>query len=129
MEQVATALDAWAVLALLRDEDAADRVESAIEEGSVCSWINLGEALYIETRRVGRQAAMAAVEALADNVLDEVPDRSLVGAAAEIKAGGGLSYSDCFAVATAERHRVPLLTGDAEILSMNRDDLRVIDPR
>lgn len=126
---ITAALDAWAVLAFLRDEPSAKRVEEAAVDGCVCSWINLGEALYIEARRVDLSSARAFVEGLADNVLAELPDVRLVQTAAQLKAEGGLSYADCFAVATAERHRVPLLTGDPEILELGRAELELIDLR
>jgi len=31
---------------------------------------------------------------------------------------GGISYADCFAVATAKRQDAPLLTGDLELLAL-----------
>jgi predicted nucleic acid-binding protein len=58
----------------------------------------------------------------------KAPDWPLVVAAARLKAGGGISYADAFCVATAERHRAPLYTGDPEILALDapvrRIDLR-----
>jgi len=39
-----------------------------------------------------------------------------VRAAAEIKADGGLSYADCFALALASEAGAPLLTADPEIV-------------
>lgn len=59
----------------------------------------------------------------------EPPDADLVLGAAEIKAGGRISYADCFAVATAERHQAPLLTGDPEILALDRPALELVDLR
>ncbi len=49
-------------------------------------------------------------------------------AAARIKARGGLSYADCFVIATAQRYRAPLLTGDPEIIDW-AGDVEVIDLR
>jgi uncharacterized protein with PIN domain len=44
---VTIVLDAWAITALFGDEDAADRVERALEEDeAIVSWINLGESFY-----------------------------------------------------------------------------------
>ncbi len=59
----------------------------------------------------------------------EEPDESLVLAAAIIKADHRLSYADAFAVATAERHRAPLLTPDPEILATDRPGLTILDLR
>lgn len=129
MTPVEFVLDAWAALAILRGEPAAGQVEDAVRRGSACSWINLGEVLYIESRRLDAATARAAVEMLADNVLAELPDVSLIRAAADLKAAGGLSYADCFAVATAARHGVPLLTGDPEIIAFERSPAPVVDLR
>lgn len=122
-----SALDAWAVLAFLWDEPAAARVEAAIKRGAACSWINLGEVLYKHARRFGWEPAVEAIDSFAANVAAEPADAETVRSAAAIKAEGRLSYADCFAVATAERHRIPLLTGDAEIVRLSRPGLKVVD--
>jgi predicted nucleic acid-binding protein len=48
--------------------------------------------------------------------------------AARLKAGGGISYADCFAIATAQRYQAPLFTGDPEIIDW-AGDVEVIDLR
>jgi len=58
----------------------------------------------------------------------EEPDSELVLAAARIKAGGGISYADCFVIATAQRREAPLLTGDPEIIR-HAANVEVIDLR
>jgi predicted nucleic acid-binding protein len=122
-------LDAWAVLALLRGEPAGARVEQAVATGrGVASWINLGEVFYKEVRKVGEMRARGALSQVLANIRSEEPDRDLVLAAASIKVAGGLSYADCFALATAARHRAPLLTGDPEIIA-NAGDVEVVDLR
>ena len=116
------------MLALLHDEPAAPRVRAALEEGAIASWVNLGEVLYIEIRRQGEERAGEVIESLAEQLARvEVADAELSQAAARIKAGGGVSYADCFAVATAERHGVPLLSGDPEILALDRPSLNIVD--
>lgn len=92
------------------------------------SWINLGEVFYIEARVAGEAAAAAAVERVKDSVRTEDVDGDLVLEAARVKARHALSYADAFAVALAERLRLPLITGDPEILAVDRD-LEVVDPR
>jgi PIN domain nuclease of toxin-antitoxin system len=129
MERLSSVLDAWAILALLRDEPAAVRVEDAIRSGSVASWINLGEVIYNEADRVGLDRAQSAVARLTDLVRCEEPDADLIRSAAVVKATHRVSYADGFAVATAERHRLPLLTGDREILAIERGNLELIDLR
>jgi predicted nucleic acid-binding protein len=129
MERLSSVLDAWAILALLRDEPAAVRVEDAIRSGSVASWINLGEVIYNEADRVGLDRAQSAVARLTDLARCEEPDAELIRSAAAVKATHRVSYADGVAVATAERHRLPLLTGDREILAIKRGDLELIDLR
>lgn len=128
MSRPVAALDAWAVISLLRGEPAARPVRAAIEDGAVACWVNLGEALYIEARRRGFERAAHAITGIASLVRAEVADAALTESAAELKAAGGLSYADCFAVATAARCRVPLLTGDPEILDERRG-IEVVDLR
>jgi predicted nucleic acid-binding protein len=114
---VTKALDAWALLALVRDEPPAERVEAELAGGTgVISWINLGEVYYHELRRLGEDGAGRLVERARRVLIAEEPDADLVMDAARIKAAGKLSYADCFALATAARHTIPLLTGDPEIL-------------
>jgi len=55
-------------------------------------------------------------------------DWPLVRAAAFVKARHRLSYADAFCVATAQRMRAPLWTGDPEILALG-DELEVVDLR
>jgi predicted nucleic acid-binding protein len=114
---LAIVLDTWALLAHLRDEKAAESVRKEwIERGAAMCSINLGEALYLEMRVRGPGNA--------DNTIEDVrreldvihPDWELVAAAAEVKAGGGLSFADAFCIATAKRLDSPLWTGDPEII-------------
>jgi predicted nucleic acid-binding protein len=122
-------LDSWAALALLDGEPAAPRVRAAVENGALMSWINVGELYYLSIRRRGEERARMAVDGLLSKIRAERPDEAIVRAAARIKAGGRLSYADAFCVATARRHRAPLLTGDPEIVALHGDDLDVVDLR
>ena len=70
---------------------------------------------------------MQVIDAFAANVTAEPADAAAVRAAAAIKAEARLSYADCFAIATAERHGAPLLTGDPEILRLSRPGLDTVD--
>lgn len=122
-------LDAWALLAYLLDESAADEVEVLLEAGEAgASWISLGEVYYTLARRHGHARAAAALGGLLQMLAPEEASSSVTMDAARIKAGGGLSYADAFAVATAERHRAPLYTGDPEIVALGRG-VRVVDLR
>jgi predicted nucleic acid-binding protein len=55
--------------------------------------------------------------------------QALILAAASIKSQHTIACADCFAVATAERHRDPVLTDDPELLELGRPELEVIDVR
>jgi len=126
---VVAVLDAWAVLALLQAEPAGPRVRDAISNGDAgISWINLGEVHYQLARRQGHREADRGLRRLLSAVRAEEPDAALVLEAARIKAGGGISYADCFAVATAKRHEAPLLTGDPEIVALP-GEVEVVDLR
>jgi PIN domain nuclease of toxin-antitoxin system len=126
---VTAVLDSWAAMAMLDDEPAALRVRAAVEAGAVMSWINLGEVYYLCVRRRGDALARRAVEGLRARVSVEEPDERLVMAAADIKARGRMSYADAFCVATARRHRLPIYTGDPEIVALDGEDLEVVDLR
>lgn len=122
-------LDAWAVLAVVNGEAPRPAVSRLIDDrGARISSINLGEVLYRTIRQRGDAAAVAVVRSVRAVARVELPDELLVEAAARLKARGGISYADCFGVATAQRHGEPIITGDPEILAL-ADELEVIDPR
>jgi uncharacterized protein with PIN domain len=126
---VTIVLDAWAVIAMLNGEPPATRIRGLVESGSPrMSSINLGEVYYRAIRQRGRRRADEAVHDVRHMIDVELPDHEMVLAAARLKARGGISYADCFAVATAQRHRVPLVTGAPEILALD-GEIEVIDPR
>lgn len=122
-------LDSWAAMAMLDDEPAAARVRAAVESGAVMSWVSLGEVYYLSLRRRGEALARRAVDGLRTRVRVEEPDGALVMAAAAVRARGRVSYADAFCVATARRHRLPVYTGDPEIVALGGDDLDVVDLR
>lgn len=122
-------LDAWAIVAYLKNEPAAPRVEDLIRKGSaVASDVNVGEVLYSLTRTHGPKRAEDLVRAVRPSLRCERPDWALVRTAGQIKAGNRLSYADAFVVATAQRHSAPLYTGDPEIVALG-DLVEVIDLR
>jgi PIN domain nuclease of toxin-antitoxin system len=122
-------LDSWALLAVLKREPAAPRVNAVWKDTGVamCS-VNLGEALYAEIRRVGIDRSQAAIGAARADMTVVDPDWQLVADAATLKARGGLSYADAFCVATARRLDLPLWTGDPEIVALS-DEVEVVDLR
>lgn len=124
-------LDSWALLAYLKDERAAARIEQAwLSQGAAISSVNLGETLYIRIRERGEKAATADIEKVRkrSRVID--PDWALTRSAARIKAGGGLSLADAFCLATALHLDAPLWTGDPEIVAVaGRVRCEVVDLR
>jgi predicted nucleic acid-binding protein len=124
-------LDSWALLAYLKDEPSAGRIESEwIASGAAISSINLGEVLYLRIRATDQDSAQADIETIRRRLTVVEPDWSLVKAAARIKAGGGLSYADAFCVATALHLNAPLWTGDPEIIDQaGEHSCEVIDLR
>jgi predicted nucleic acid-binding protein len=124
-------LDSWALLAYLKDEPSAGRIESEwIASGAAISSINLGEVLYLRIRATGEDSAQADIETIRRRLTVVEPDWSLVKAAARIKASGGLSYADAFCVATALHLNASLWTGDPEIIDQaGEHSCEVIDLR
>ena len=125
-------LDAWAVVALLKEEPSGARVEREIDGGAtLISSVSLGEAYYVlaggrtpaDERRV-----RAAIGALATRVRVDDPDWPLVLSAAQLKARRRISYADAFCVATAARHRAAVWTGDPEIVAL-ADVVDLVDLR
>jgi predicted nucleic acid-binding protein len=113
-------LDSWALLAYLKDEPPAERIEKEwLSQGAAISSVNLGETLYIRIRERGETAATADIETIRRRCEVVNPDWALVFSAARIKANGGLSYADSFCIATAECLGAPLLTGDPEIIALS----------
>lgn len=119
------------MLAYLKDEPPATRIEAEwLSQPPAISSINLGETLYMRIRERGEKAAMADISTIRRNSLVIDPDWALVATAAQIKAGGGMSYADAFCAATAARLDAPLWTGDPELI--NRAEhlaCRVVDLR
>ena len=76
-------LDSWALLAYLKDEVQADRVESAwLEEGATICSVNLGEVLYIRMRSDGEDSAVADIDRVRQRLDVVDPDWPLVSEAA-----------------------------------------------
>jgi len=109
-------LDSWAVLRWLEGAPAAARVEAAVADEAVMSWINLGEVFYAVWRASGDSEAGAVVSDIRAVVtLDEVTSARVL-AAARIKAEHPMALGDAFAAATAIAYDAPLFTGDPELL-------------
>jgi len=118
-------LDAWAMMAYLNFEPAAQEVRQALRralKGEVLllfSLINYGECLYSVERNKGSEEVPKTA-----NVIDQLPvrvvpaDRKLVFAAAHLKARYPISYADAFAAAVAKRCGGSVMTGDPEFKTL-----------
>jgi predicted nucleic acid-binding protein len=124
-EKQRSLLDSYAILALLNDEPGAQFVADLLRAGArdedllLVNEINVGEVYYIvakhrslsEAERVLRYLETLPLE-IVSNGYAEVID------AARVKARFPLSYADAFAVATAIRLGVCLVTGDPEFAAV-----------
>lgn len=116
-------VDAWALLAWLRDEQpAADHVGDCLqqaEEGTIqlsMSWINAGEVYYMLARKHDPKAAEDFLTRLPSLPIRLVaPEEDDVIAAAKLKSAHRLSYADAFAAALAMKENAAVITGDPEI--------------
>ena len=124
-------LDAFALLAFFNEEAGAQQVANIVEEPRHAlhiSAINLGEVYYRLIRQRGRVAAEASLGAVFAQPNLEVSQASWdrVRAAAEVKAGGRLSYADAFAAALSRELSAPLVTGDLEFAPLEAQGLLTI---
>lgn len=111
------ALDAWAIVELVKGSAAGAEVAELLEtERPVMSWINLGEVFYGFQREQGEDEAISIVRDVCDLVEALPPDPDDVLAAGRIKSEYRLSYADAFAAATAAAYDAILWTGDPELL-------------
>jgi predicted nucleic acid-binding protein len=118
-------LDSYALLAYLQGEPGMERVKAVLHAAEddrcrvYCSWINLGEVLYITERGQGvwrARETLALVQALPIQMLEA--DSQAVLQAAHIKASHPLAYADAFAVAAALQEEAVILTGDPEFCAV-----------
>lgn len=110
-------LDSWAVLAWLDgDEPACTRVEQALDDEPVMSWVNAVEVYYRIERDHGRVEADEVLSDLRGTVSLDLPGTGLMVETARLKARYAMALADCFAVATAASNGTVLLTGDPEII-------------
>jgi len=114
-------MDAFALMAYLNGEPAAQRVREILVDGEkgkchiYMSIINLGEVLYNLERNYGlgrAQDALAVLQSLAIEVLPA--DDQTVFAAAHIKANHPVSYADAFVIVAAQKLDGIVMTGDPE---------------
>ena len=84
--------------------------------------IHIGEVYYITLREQGKSLAdlaYARIKALPIKMIDRI-DEELLLTAAGLKAKYPISYADSFAAALAMIKNCPLLTGDPEFTSLEK---------
>jgi len=118
-------LDAFAVMAFLRDEPGGPRVRELLHAAArgetwlYLSLINYGEVLYMVERRWGEIELHRVIAHLDELPIRVMPiDRPLTFAAAHVKAHHTISYADAFAVALAQKLDAMVVTGDPEFKSV-----------
>lgn len=121
-------LDAWAVMAYLEDESAAEKIADIIADAHddqipvLMSIINVGEVWYIIARETSTAEADQALKELMQLGIEFVnADWNLTNEAARFKLKGKMSYADCFAAALAKQRKAHLVTGDKEFKQIERD--------
>ena len=114
-------VDSFALLALLGRESGGNEVAHLLQESQeekahlMMTWVNLGEVAYIVKRRWGESRMRQVLGTLGATSLEVMPvGRELTLAAASIKAGHPLAYTNAFAAALAEQTGATLVTGDPE---------------
>ena len=121
-------LDSWALIAYFQNEPMADAVESLLTETrnrGASLWIssiNLGEIWYTLARRYSPAFANQQLQALEELGIERIDaDWPITLQAAHYKSRHKLSYADAFAAALSKSRNAPLVTGDAEFRSLEKE--------
>ncbi len=123
-------LDSWAILAWMDGEEPAlTRVEESLAERPVVSWVNLVEVHYRVACDHGDPIADETLRDLRAALTPDLPGTARMIDAARLKARAPIALGDCFALATAAAHDLPLLTGDREIIDLVEPPCRIEDLR
>jgi len=113
--------DSHALLKLFQKEKGYEKIIRLLEEilkagtKKYLNAINLGEIIYSTKREFGDQKkveVLANIERLNFTILPV--SNNLIFQAAEYKAQYGISYADCFALASAIEYKATIVTGDPE---------------
>ena len=128
-------LDSYAVIGYLENESFSGRIQQFLtnaKKGDPRLYfhaIHLGEVFYITMREQGQTLADLAysrIKALPLKIVDHIDERLLLQAAT-LKANHSISYADCFAAAMAMINKCPLLTGDPEFKSLEKEGLITVE--
>ena len=128
-------LDSYAVIGYLENESFSGRIQQFLtnaKKGDPRLYfhaIHLGEVFYITMREHGQTLADLAysrIKALPLKIVDHIDERLLLQAAT-LKANHSISYADCFAAAMSIINKCPLLTGDPEFKSLEKEGLITVE--
>jgi len=120
--------DSFALIGFLENESFSDRIQHILVQAKnrqvllYIHAIHIGEVYYITLREQGKSIAdlaYARIKALPIKVI-ELIDEELLLTAAGLKAKYPISYADSFAAALALIKNCPLLTGDSEFTSIEK---------
>ncbi len=117
-----TLLDSYALLSYLNQEKGSDVVKKVLADAqknrchALMNEINIGETYYILFKKRGKKKAEYFLHAVLASLPISIIHNSFdqVVEASRIKAQFPLSFSDCFAVATACNESASILTGNPE---------------
>lgn len=120
--------DSYALIGFLENESFSDRIQHVLTQAKnrdallYMHAIHIGEVYYITLREQGKSLAdlaYARIKALPIRMIDRI-DEELLLTAAGLKAKYPISYADSFAAALAMIKNCPLLTGDPEFTSLEK---------
>ena len=123
--------DSYALIGYLENESFSDKIQDILihaKNKDVLLYIHaihIGEVYYITLREQGRSLADLAysrIKSLPVKIIDRI-DEELLLTAAGLKAKHPISYADSFAAAMAKVKNCPLLTGDPEFSSLEKQGI------
>jgi ribonuclease VapC len=128
-------LDSYAVIGYLENESFSGQIQELLTNAKkgdprlYLHAIHLGEVYYITLREQGQTLADLAysrIKALPLKLVDHIHEELLL-TAATLKANHPISYADCFAAALAIINRCPLVTGDPEFKSLEKEGVITVE--
>jgi len=123
--------DSYALIGYLENESFSDRIQHVLTQAKnrtallYIHAIHIGEVYYITLREQGKSLAdlaYARIKALPISTIDRI-DEELLLTAAGLNAKYPISYADSFAAALAMIKDCPLLTGDPEFTSLEKQGI------
>ncbi len=124
--------DSYALIGYLEDESFSEQIQHILTQAKnsgdsrlYIHAIHIGEVYYITLREQGHSLADLAysrIKALPIKTIERIDEKLLLSAAG-LKAKYPISYADSFAAALAMIKNCPLLTGDPEFTSLEKQGI------